>query len=114
MIRRPPISTLTSTLFPYTTLFRSHFVVEPRLAHIFGHVGAATQFIDEQLIQPRLVYFQVGIRQQTVTIEAFDVVTLIRAAIAPYIDVVLFHGGHQHGARDRAPYGRGIDRTSVV
>src|SRR3546814_8085551 len=24
MIRRPPISTLTDTLFPYTTLFRSH------------------------------------------------------------------------------------------
>src|SRR5205809_4103241 len=27
MIRRPP----RSTLFPYTTLFRSHVVVEPRL-----------------------------------------------------------------------------------
>src|SRR3546814_6847022 len=28
MIRRPPISTLTATLFPYTTLFRS--VPQPR------------------------------------------------------------------------------------
>src|SRR3546814_16176968 len=26
MIRRPPISTLTDTLFPYTTLFRSNIV----------------------------------------------------------------------------------------
>src|SRR3546814_19061993 len=26
MIRRPPRSTLTDTLFPYTTLFRSHWV----------------------------------------------------------------------------------------
>src|SRR3546814_12950692 len=26
MIRRPPRSTRTDTLFPYTTLFRSHFV----------------------------------------------------------------------------------------
>src|SRR3546814_14357925 len=26
MIRRPPISTRTDTLFPYTTLFRSHFI----------------------------------------------------------------------------------------
>src|SRR5881394_4621514 len=26
MIRRPPISTLDGTLFPYTTLFRSFFV----------------------------------------------------------------------------------------
>src|SRR3546814_17348706 len=34
MIRRPPRSTLTDTLFPYTTLFRSH---EGALA---AHVGA--------------------------------------------------------------------------
>src|SRR3546814_3889956 len=26
MIRRPPRSTRTDTLFPYTTLFRSHFI----------------------------------------------------------------------------------------
>src|SRR3546814_11312768 len=26
MLRRPPRSTRTDTLFPYTTLFRSHFV----------------------------------------------------------------------------------------
>src|SRR3546814_2994020 len=36
MIRRPPISTRTDTLFPYTTLFRSqrdlHRCVDPRLA----------------------------------------------------------------------------------
>src|SRR3546814_1683341 len=32
MIRRPPISTRTDTLFPYTTLFRSHRgAAEPRL-----------------------------------------------------------------------------------
>src|SRR3546814_17613137 len=29
MLRRPPESTRTDTLFPYTTLFRSHEVVEP-------------------------------------------------------------------------------------
>src|SRR3546814_15376886 len=29
MIRRPPRSTRTDTLFPYTTLFRSLFVVNP-------------------------------------------------------------------------------------
>src|SRR3546814_4933216 len=31
MIRRPPRSTRTDTLFPYTTLFRSYFI-EPTLA----------------------------------------------------------------------------------
>src|SRR3546814_19678155 len=30
MIRRPPRSTRTDTLFPYTTLFRSHGEAEPR------------------------------------------------------------------------------------
>src|SRR3546814_7939074 len=29
MLRRPPISTRTYTLFPYTTLFRSFFDVDP-------------------------------------------------------------------------------------
>src|SRR3546814_2111543 len=31
MIRRPPISTRTDTLFPYTTLFRSDLLVEQTL-----------------------------------------------------------------------------------
>src|SRR3546814_16991715 len=33
MIRRPPRSTLTDTLFPYTTLFRSALHFLPLLAH---------------------------------------------------------------------------------
>src|SRR3546814_12189876 len=32
MIRRPPRSTRTDTLFPYTTLFRSHVPAAPRQA----------------------------------------------------------------------------------
>src|SRR3546814_19942960 len=34
MIRRPPISTRTDTLFPYTTLFRSERLVGDRLLHL--------------------------------------------------------------------------------
>src|SRR3546814_1725723 len=37
MIRRPPRSTRTDTLFPYTTLFRSH---DAHLAHRLGHAFA--------------------------------------------------------------------------
>src|SRR3546814_17152578 len=43
MIRRPPISTRTDTLFPYTTLFRSlgdRCVVAP--AEIFGRIRSVT------------------------------------------------------------------------
>src|SRR3546814_4656185 len=36
MIRRPPRSTRTDTLFPYTTLFRSNGV---SCATVFGHKG---------------------------------------------------------------------------
>src|SRR3546814_3241450 len=46
MLRRPPRSTRTDTLFPYTTLFRSrrHRGVEPRCAGGIGiHVGGDAQ-----------------------------------------------------------------------
>src|SRR3546814_19587929 len=37
MIRRPPRSTRTDTLFPYTTLFRSQRIPAGRLARHCGH-----------------------------------------------------------------------------
>src|SRR3546814_14250257 len=40
MIRRPPRSTRTDTLFPYTTLFRSH--VQPALASAQIHIRDIT------------------------------------------------------------------------
>src|SRR3546814_4533851 len=56
MIRRPPRSTRTDTLFPYTTLFRSCLVDEVRLAcdqkahddshGLLGIVGAVTQRVE--------------------------------------------------------------------
>src|SRR3546814_13974081 len=47
MIRRPPRSTRTDTLFPYTTLFRSHRIIgraddiERRLEILLGLAGEA-------------------------------------------------------------------------
>src|SRR3546814_10907883 len=43
MIRRPPRSTRTDTLFPYTTLFRSHHSLQPRGDRCRGHGGAGRQ-----------------------------------------------------------------------
>src|SRR3546814_18629562 len=37
MIRRPPRSTLTDTLFPYTTLFRSPLAARQRIADVDLH-----------------------------------------------------------------------------
>src|SRR3546814_2196163 len=47
MIRRPPISTRTDTLFPYTTLFRSLFMMDdaPR-AFAFDGLYVADLFSD--------------------------------------------------------------------
>src|SRR3546814_5661879 len=38
MIRRPPRSTRTDTLFPYTTLFRSHWRIAVSIQHGARHV----------------------------------------------------------------------------
>src|SRR3546814_18655053 len=38
MIRRPPRSTRTDTLFPYTTLFRSRNVVAHHILHHLSHI----------------------------------------------------------------------------
>src|SRR3546814_6202070 len=49
MIRRPPRSTRTDTLFPYTTLFRSSeipsAVVVERLSKSFGHGDLAVHAV---------------------------------------------------------------------
>src|SRR3546814_2214490 len=36
MIRRPPRSTRTDTLFPYTTLFRSHIDLQQHFEYVIG------------------------------------------------------------------------------
>src|SRR3546814_3453601 len=43
MIRRPPISTRTDTLFPYTTLFRSSAALEQALITRYGSLGRVPQ-----------------------------------------------------------------------
>src|SRR3989442_4887194 len=49
MIRRPP----RSTLFPYTTLFRSHFERHARLAHVVEQ-GGHPQVVELQLGEAEL------------------------------------------------------------
>src|SRR3546814_15730302 len=39
LIRRPPRSTRTDTLFPYTTLFRSQDIFHRRLSRHIAHAG---------------------------------------------------------------------------
>src|SRR3546814_11974512 len=58
MIRRPPISTRTDTLFPYTTLFRSVVapVVAPVLRQDLAHrLPAPCQDVEPQQHRPEAV-----------------------------------------------------------
>src|SRR3546814_5350111 len=52
MIRRPPRSTRTDTLFPYTTLFRSRRVNQPGL-HLDRHLHAEPHQIETVRLQAR-------------------------------------------------------------
>src|SRR3546814_15788637 len=57
MIRRPPRSTRTDTLFPYTTLFRSNLQIktlEERLNATVNFVGEAAEAQDAETFQALL------------------------------------------------------------
>src|SRR3546814_9532134 len=58
MIRRPPRSTRTDTLFPYTTLFRSQGgsvgLCKGCLAHFDGHQGRARPSVHVALLRSAL------------------------------------------------------------
>src|SRR3546814_19210102 len=61
MIRRPPRSTRTDTLFPYTTLFRSEFGDDERL------LGPHSR---QNIVEKRLRQFD--LRNMRVDVDAFD------------------------------------------
>ena len=75
------------------------------LAHLF----APTQLSHELHVEPRLIYFQVGIGKQTIAVEALDVVALVGTAITPNVHAVLFHGIDQHRARHGAAQWGGVE-----
>ena len=86
-------------------LLGRHLVGEARLSHELRHLGAAAEFVDERLVEPRLVDLQARVGEQAVAVEPLDVVALERAAVAPDVDVVFLHRGDEHraghGAADR-------------
>src|SRR3546814_14205486 len=58
MIRRPPRSTRTDTLFPYTTLFRSVYNLDlknGKLTEVFKNTGGYADFVADDSLTLRLV-----------------------------------------------------------
>ena len=90
-------------------LLRAHLVAEAGARQVLRHLLAPAQLVDELRIEPRLVDAQVGIREQPVAIEALDVVALVRAAVAPDVDVVLAHRDDEHRAGDGAAERRRVE-----
>ncbi len=90
-------------------LLRRHLVGEAGVLHERGHLGASAQLVDESSVQPGLVNLEGGIHQQAVAIEPLDVIAFESGSVAPDVDVVFLHGRDQHGARNGAADGRGIE-----
>src|SRR3546814_1521986 len=71
MLRRPPRSTRTDTLFPYTTLFRSYGSVWFRIVHPLSYRRRCALLVNARLAMPQsaalsllaLVHVAVGRRQ---------------------------------------------------
>src|SRR3546814_14278712 len=59
MIRRPPRSTRTDTLFPYTTLFRSQARLDMFESGLFGQGNAFWRWIATDEARPYLTAFAV-------------------------------------------------------
>src|SRR3546814_4119602 len=55
MIRRPPRSTRTDTLFPYTTLFRSPPYRAERIATVLGDTAGSHGVTDSVILQQDIV-----------------------------------------------------------
>ena len=91
------------------SFFDRHFVVETAGNHKFRHFMTTAQFINKVSIKPRFVNLQFSIGQQTVTIETFDIVSFIGAAVTPDIHAIFFHSSNQHGASHGAAQRRRVE-----
>src|SRR3546814_5551386 len=70
MIRRPPRSTLTDTLFPYTTLFRSEdLTIEAYVKNVFNSTPITDAFLNSDdsglttnvfTLDPRIIGFSIS------------------------------------------------------
>src|SRR3546814_9557874 len=96
MIRRPPRSTLTDTLFPYTTLFRSHALVDDR------HRRLGEQF-EERGLRHREADFDDGIGHRLDRIDLREIILQDMAA-----------GGREIVAQDLGDIHRSEEHTSEL
>src|SRR3546814_20827391 len=109
MIRRPPRSTRTDTLFPYTTLFRSLCVgaVQPRPG--FDEAADFVRAVGERPLRPKRI-FQHRTEQSKAAktrIEALSANPILRGSVTMIQPVAAHIGGIGHNLYNQAGQKRG-------
>src|SRR3546814_6413729 len=105
MMRRPPRSTRTDTLFPYTTLYRSLLVRFKLADEVIGRAGIVTTRMDRR--EYELLVTVVG--AATAVDDERRRVTARRAPQARHDDGVELQSlGFVHGHQDQTRIGEGI------
>src|SRR3546814_1831907 len=89
MIRRPPRSTRTDTLFPYTTLFRSEGYYDQRITqklilHPMAEANFALQDVPETGIGSGLSDFELGLRLRRSEEHTSELQSLMRISYAVF------------------------------
>src|SRR3546814_5234300 len=123
MIRRPPRSTRTDTLFPYTTLFRSE-ERELRGAELAGRAlpqlgMALDQIVDEAVVEQRRLRDQdcgIGVRSEEHTSELQSLMRLSYAVFClkkkPRSSDARRHRQNFTGLHQTTPYEYRVPRTT--
>src|SRR3546814_8057831 len=109
MIRRPPISTRTDTLFPYTTLYRRAMQVHPLIetnaalvefCDLIGNsdfIAVDTEFMRENTFWPELFLIQVADRDHAAAIDpmapGIDLKPLLDLLVGNEDMLKVFHAG---------------------
>src|SRR3546814_1455887 len=83
MIRRPPRSTRTDTLFPYTTLFRSlPAVISPYVIAAIGVRHARRYFASAEVFDAEQAR-RIGLLHEVVAADALDAAVDLQVALLP-------------------------------
>src|SRR3546814_1620509 len=83
MIRRPPRSTRTDTLFPYTTLFRSHAEIGGEAPQRIGE-GRGPVLLDPEMRAPRKGIARDGQRRERSEEHTSELQSLMRISYAVF------------------------------
>src|SRR3546814_9085320 len=106
MIRRPPRSTRTDTLFPYTTLFRSPSV-KPMVLDIMsvvGEAGATSQEVDAKVREtnPAVAKDTVGRSEEHTS----ELQSLMRISYAVFCLKTKYTTAQNHDSKQRKQRGK--------